>query len=220
MPRKKVELYPHKVKEVTNIVSNVYTVTFERKFDFIPGQVIALAINHEHDPRLYSIASGDKEDSFTILFDIIDGGFLTPKLVELKPDDIIYVSEPFGKFIPEDANMWWLATGTGIAPFISMVKSGIKLPEKLIHGSRTLDHFLFQDLFKEHLGENYLRFCTAEESPEVYSGRMTEWLKEQSDLPKDIKYYLCGNPNMVVEVRDLILSKGVEFNNIMAEIYF
>ncbi|MCW3787699.1 ferredoxin--NADP reductase [Plebeiibacterium sediminum] len=220
MPRKKIELFPHKVVRLTNVVSEVFTLSMERKFDFVPGQVVALAINNEHDPRLYSIASGTGEDVLTILFDIIDGGFLTPQLVQLKPGDEVYISEPFGKFIPGDEDMWWLATGTGIAPFISMVKSGIKLPEKLIHGSRTLDHFLFQELFHDKLGEKYLRFCTAEESPEVYSGRMTEWLKEQSGLPKEIKYYLCGNPNMVVEVRDLILSKGVDFNNIMAEIYF
>ncbi len=219
MPRKKIELYPHKIAEVTNIVSNFYTLTMERKFDFVPGQVIALAIDNEHDPRLYSIASGNTEDSLTILFDIIDSGFLTPQLVNLKPGNVVYVSEPFGKFIPDD-DMWWLATGTGIAPFISMIKSGVKLPKKLIHGSRTLDHFLFQDLFVEKLGDNYMRFCTSEESPEVYSGRMTKWLKEQTSLPKDIKYYLCGSPDMVVEVRDLILSKGVDFNNIMAEIYF
>ena len=54
----------------------------------------------------------------------------------------------------------------------------------------------------------------------VYFGRLTNWLKEQKELPLDIKYYLCGNPEMVVEVRDILVSKGISFNNIISEIYF
>ena len=45
-------------------------------------------------------------------------------------------------------------------------------------------------------------------------------MKSENELPKQIKYYLCGNPEMVVEVRDIILGKGVDFENIIAEIYF
>ncbi|MCW3806573.1 FAD-binding oxidoreductase [Plebeiibacterium marinum] len=220
MPRKKIELFASKVVELNHVVSNVYTLSFVRKFEFVPGQVVALAINNEHEPRLYSIASGADENVFTILFDVVPDGFLTPQLIRLKEGDEVFVSKPFGDFTPEKGDKWWIATGTGIAPFVSMAKSGCNLPLKILHGSRTLDHFLYQDLFEECMGEGYLRFCTAENSDKVYSGRLTTWLKEQSSLPKQIKYYLCGNPDMVVDVRDIILEKDIDFANVKAEIYF
>jgi len=220
MPRKRKELHLHKVSRVTEITSGYFTLEFNRKFDFVPGQVVAISIDLSNDPRLYSIASGNKSDTMRILFDVYPDGLLTPPLSELKAGDEIYVSEPFGKFTPSEKDEWWIATGTGIAPFVSMVESGMVLPKKLLHGSRTLSLFLFQELFKEKLGERYLRFCTKENSDEVIEGRLTQWLKEQKELPKDVKFYLCGNPEMVVEVRDIVLSKGVDFENVMAEIYF
>jgi ferredoxin-NADP reductase len=220
MVRKRKELIPHVVISVEEIIPNFYTLTFKRQFDFVPGQVVALGINTSHDPRLYSIASGNQKDFMRILFDVKTNGFLTPQLIQLKPGGLIYVSEPFGEFTPSDKNEWWIATGTGIAPFISMAESGVKLPDKLLHGSRTLDQFLFQDLFAEKLKGNYLRFCTKEEGSDIISGRLTEWLIAQNELPQKIKYYLCGNPDMVVDVRDIILDKGVDYENIMAEIYF
>ncbi len=220
MPRKRKELFSHKVTTVKEIVPGYFTLEFERKFDFIPGQVVAVALHEGDDPRLYSIASGNKKDPMRILFDVFPQGLLTPPLSRLKPGDELLVSEPFGKFTPSAKAEWWIATGTGIAPFVSMVESGVDIPKKLLHGSRTLEHFLFQDSFKAHVGDNYLRFCTKEKGDGAIEGRLTNWLSEQTDLPKDVNFFLCGNPEMVVEVRDIILSKGVAFENIMAEIYF
>jgi len=40
------------------------------------------------------------------------------------------------------------------------------------------------------------------------------------DLPEDQKYYLCGSAEMVVECREILISKGIAFSNIVAEIYF
>ena len=220
MARKRKELFTHKITTVEEIVPGYFTLEFERKFDFIPGQVVGIALNHHDDPRLYSIASSNGKVTMRILFDVFPQGQLTPPLSKLKPGDEILVSEPFGKFTPSGKAEWWIATGTGIAPFVSMVESGVDIPQKLLHGSRTLAHFLFQDVFKSHLGENYLRFCTKEKGDGAIEGRLTKWLNEQKELPKDVNFFLCGNPEMVVEVRDIILSKGVAFENIMAEIYF
>ncbi len=220
MPRKKKELFSHQVTALKHITGEVYTLSFRRHFNFIPGQVVAVAIHQNDDPRLYSIASGKDEDDMRILFDIKADGFLTPKLKELKVGEEIFISEPFGNFVPSGKDEWWVATGTGIAPFVSMVLSGCDLPQKLIHGSRTLSYFLYQDLLKDRLSVDYMRFCTREEGPDIISGRLTHWLKQQISLPENIKYYLCGNPEMVVDVRDIILSKGIDFENIMAEIYF
>ncbi len=218
--RKKKELFLHKVETCEQIVDNVFTVKITKQFDFVPGQVVAVALSQEEEPRLYSLCGAKDDEFMAIFFDVYDTGFLTPRLKNVKKGDDIWVSEPFGKFISSDKEEWWIATGTGIAPFLSMIKSGIKRPLKFLHGSRTIAHFFYQDFFEKELGEDYMRFCTKESAENVISGRLTHWLSAQNSLPKDIKYYLCGNPDMVVEVRDILIEKGVAFEDVVAEIYF
>ncbi len=220
MARKQIELFRHKVTSVKEVAEGYYMLFFGRQFNFQAGQVVALAINHNHDPRLYSIATSESSDEMGILFDIKPDGFLTPQLALLENGAEILVSKPFGEFVSTNEHQWWIATGTGIAPFLSMLSSGKKLPDKFLHGARYLNQFLFSDLFEDKLNSDYLRFCTQEEADDVYHQRLSEWIGDQKVLPEQIKYYLCGNPNMVVDVRDLILSKGVKFENVMAEIYF
>jgi ferredoxin-NADP reductase len=103
-----------------------------------------------------------------------------------------------------------------------MTESGLHFNKKLIHGARTSGEFWFSGLFFNKMEENYLRFATRENAPVpgIYNGRITAWLNHQKNLPKNIKYYLCGNAIMVVEVRDILLSKGIAYDNIVSEIYF
>jgi len=100
-----------------------------------------------------------------------------------------------------------------------MFQSGLFENKKLIHGVSYLNQFYFEDELEWALGENYVRCCSRESSCDVYPGRVTRYLSETSNLP-NIKYYLCGKAIMVVEVRDLLIEKGVPFENIIAEIYF
>lgn len=220
--RKKKELHQQPIINIQPLGNDAFTIEVERKFDFLPGQIVAVDINPDSDePRLYSIASGKDSSTLKILFDINPNGLLTPSLAKLKKGDNIFVSKPFGKFIGTDEPAWWIATGTGIAPFISMTESGMHTNKVLLHGSRTLDRFYFQDLFKLNLKDNYLRFCTKEKSPEVHEGRLTQYLIDQPNLPKAIKYYLCGSAEMIINVREILIEqKGIPFENIISEIYF
>ncbi|TCO09885.1 ferredoxin--NADP reductase [Natronoflexus pectinivorans] len=218
--RKKKNLYPSLVLGKKEIADGVFTIETEKKFSFIPGQVIALALNPEDEPRLYSIASGNEGKTLRILFDINPEGQLTPALSKCRIGDTVFVSEPFGKFIGTQEQAFWIATGTGIAPFISMLESGLAINKTLLHGARYISQFYFADKFEEAMHKNYLRFCTAEENNMVIHGRLTDYLKKQETLSPKIKYYLCGSAEMVVEVRDILINKGIPFNNIVAEIYF
>jgi ferredoxin--NADP+ reductase len=218
--RKQKELYPARILRKTEIAPGVFTIKTEKKFDFIPGQVVAIAMDKEEEPRLYSIASGNNANHIRILFDVNIEGLLTPRLAALKPDDYLLMSEPFGRFIATEEPAWWIATGTGIAPFISMAESGFEKNKTLLHGARTSGEFWFSDYFTETMHENYLRFASRETVHGIQSGRLTQWLNTQNYFPTNIKYYLCGSANMVVEVRDILVRKGVLYDNIVAEIYF
>ncbi len=218
--RKRKQLFPVKVLDNSIITKGVHYLKIEKRFVFRPGQVVAIALNDQDEPRLYSIASGQDANYLGILFDINPSGQLTPEMALLTPDDQIYVSEPFGKFLCEHKPAMWIATGTGIAPFISLAQSGKASDVTLLHGARTLDAFYFSSVFKQILDSRYLRFCTTEQGNGIHSGRLTHYLKSQNDLPPDYKYYLCGNAQMVIDVREILIEKGVPFDHIIAEIYF
>jgi len=213
-----------KLKEYTltgnsEISPGVHLISFLRDFNFDPGNVVKIAVNTIHAPRIYSICSGNTEKEVGILFNIKDEGFLTPRLSSMIPGEKILVSEPYGSFTSGFEKEWWIATGTGIAPFSSMIKSGITAGKKLIHGVRQLNQFYFEDEMEEALGVSYIRCCSGETACNVFNGRVTDYLKQQQKLPK-VKYYICGQALMVVEVRDLLIEKGIGYENIISEIYF
>lgn len=211
-----------KIVEITGnneIAPNAYVIEFKRIFNFQAGQVASLSING-HEPRMYSIASGNNEETIKILYDIKPDGELTPLLKNLKNGDSIKVSGPIGKFLGDDKPGFWIANGTGIAPFYSMFRSGLADGKTLIHGGRTRNSFYFQDEFALYFKDRYIRCASQDKGQGLFPGRLTNYIREQNNLPTNQKYYLCGSPEMVVEVRDILISKHIPFGNIIAEIYF
>ena len=216
----KRKIYKKSIHSIKEIAQNVFVLSFARDFEFRAGQVVAIDLTPDGQPRLYSIASGELDEYIEILFDEKPDGKLTPKLSALLPGDTIYVSEPFGNFICNDESAWWIASGTGVAPFVSMVRSGQEIGKILIHGGRYDENFYFSDLLENKLSGNYIRCATQQADSAYYKGRLTGWLREQSFLPTELKYYLCGSPEMVVEVRDLLISRHIPFGQIISETYF
>lgn len=202
------------------IAPSVFVLSFRREFEFRAGQVLGLGLSPNDDPRLYSIASGEKDENIRILYNIKPGGQLTPNLAQLNPGDKLWITPPFGSYEGTSAPAWWIAAGTGLAPFTSMWLSGLGENKKLIHGGRTLDSFYYSNELSASFGNRYIRCCSQDSGEDVYHGRVTQYLSEQDSLPPDQKYYLCGSAEMVVECREILLNKGIPFNNIVAEIYF
>jgi ferredoxin/flavodoxin---NADP+ reductase len=219
MQKKNTELFENTITNNEEISPGVHVIFFKRNFEFVPGQVVKIAIDKTKPPRIYSICSGNKAQELQILFNIKEDGYLTPKLAASIPGDKIYISKPYGSFLGTKEKAWWIATGTGIAPFYSMFKSGFAGNKKLVHGARYLNQFYFEDELEWELKNNYTRCCSQESSCNVFPGRVTDFLKTIEQLP-DVKYFVCGQALMVVEVRDLLIDKGIKYENIIAEIYF
>lgn len=198
----------------------VHLISWKRTLDFEPGMVVKLTVNNQIVPRIYSICSGREEDEISVLFHIKEDGLLTPRLAQVSEGMKIWVSDPYGSFLDRKKPAWWIATGTGIAPFYSMFRSGIAENRTLVHGARSLHQFYFEEEFKHTLGNRYIRCCANETSPQVFPGRVTTYLQEITNLPTDVYYYLCGKALMVVEVRDLLITRGIPYENILSEIYF
>lgn len=215
------KLFKKEVVSLRSVASGVFALSFVRDFSFTAGQIIAVDLVPDGKPRMYSIASGEQENLVEILFDEKKEGKLTPFLSKLNEGDTIYVSEPFGSFRTNAENAYWIASGTGIAPFASMARSGLANDKTLIHGGRYDENFYFSSLLEKLLdNDNYIRCCSQQEDTQYFKGRLTEWLINKPDLPANASYYLCGSAEMVVQVRDILISKGIQFKNIVSETYF
>ncbi len=214
------ELFKTTLTRHDEISPGVFVIGCKREHDFQPGQAIKLGIDAKNPPRIYSICSGPNDDELCVLFNIKEDGFLTPKLAELNEGDTVYASTPYGTFLGTQDPAWWIATGTGIAPFNAMTAAGMAGNKVLVHGVRHLNQFYFSEAFSSELGESYHQCCSAEKGPGIYSGRVTRFLSEQKNLPADQRYYICGQAAMAVETRDILIGKGIPFANIITEIYF
>ena len=160
---------------------------------------------------------------------MLDGGRLTPRLAEILPGDRIEVSEAFGSFVHDGGPSTWLATGTGIAPFASMIRSGINRDVTLIHGARSVDRFYFLDELQSSLGGSYTPCLKPSRDRDrslkdalslphgVHSGSLSSVVRQIGPTPGT--YFLCGGARMVVDMRDLLVEIGVPFDTIVSEIY-
>jgi ferredoxin--NADP+ reductase len=192
-------------------------LSWERDFDFLPGQIVGVTDDPERPLRWYSLASGNQDPWASILFTPVEAGELSPILSRLLPGDRLWVTAPQGSFLDKKNKAVWVATGTGIAPFLSMARSGFAGSRVLIQGARYLDDLYFREEWQKHLGENYIACCTREHG--VFNGRVTRYLETQR-WATDTPFFLCGSSEMVVAVRDLLISQGIPFSQIFAEVYF
>jgi len=214
-----IELFRVFVTGLEEISPSVFLLHIEKLHPFVPGQVVALTISEGIHWRLYSIASGTGDKHIRILFKVVAGGELTASLAALKIGDTVLVSRPFGSFRGDVSQAFWIATGTGIAPFISMYLSGLGKNKILVHGGRSSSSFYFENEFNA-LGNNYIRCCSGSKGEGLYYGRVTAYLKSIEKLPENHNYYLCGSTEMVNDVRGILLERTIAFNRIFAEIYF
>jgi ferredoxin--NADP+ reductase len=90
----------------------------------------------------------------------------------------------------------------------------------LIHGVSYPEYFYYSDYLTEKFGRSYIQCCSRCAEDDYFQGRVTAFLKQWKNLDTTKKYYLCGSAEMVVDTRDVLISRGVPFANINAEIYF
>jgi ferredoxin--NADP+ reductase len=188
--------------------------------EFKAGQVIYITTGKTLPPRMYSIASGEQDEFIDILLKIVPAGMLTPRLTALAANDLLWVSKPFGSFLgtPDPACM--IATGTGLAPYLSMLKTGDVKNKLLLHGSRSISDFYYAGFLAEKLGKAYVQCYTGHDEWNSFRGRVTSYLESMDSVEASLKYYLCGSAEMIVEARQILIDRGIPFNNILSEIYF
>jgi ferredoxin-NADP reductase len=210
------------VLDVRFITDSVFYLRFERgDFEFKAGQYIVVSLPGSTESREYSVASGERDPWIEILVKKIDEeGSFTTKLSDLKPGDLAMIDGPFGFFVLkeeeiESGEYVFIATGTGISPFESFVRSYPGIDYHLFHGVR---------IYEENFGKDYFplirrTICTSRDLKGNYTGRVTECIREEAIDPAKI-YYLCGNSKMIEEMAEILEHEGVPPRNIRSEVFF
>jgi len=209
-------------------------------FDFKPGQFVTLDLPiHEKKNkrwRSYSIASWpDGSNVFELIIVQLPGGVGTTYLFdEVKVGSELLFRGAQGVFtLPEtiEKDLFLICTGTGIAPFRSMVQyiHQHNIPHKnlyLIFGCRMKSDFLYADELMELQQKlpsfKYLPTCSREtdEDPQVRKGYVHGVYEEIINTSKpDANFYLCGWKNMVDEAKQKIIALGYDKKDIHLELY-
>lgn len=210
------------VLEVRHLTESTFVVRFEKgDIQFKAGQHIALGLPDLIDTREYSIYSGENEPFVEVLIREVQEGFMSKRFKKLTSGDKVRVIKPVGYFtlLPEDIKnkkFVFIASGTGIAPFHSYVKSYPEIKYTLLHGIRHLDETYEKEHYK---AENYLS-CISRDAGGNFQGRVTDFLENKFSIDKNALYYLCGNYEMIDDAYSILEKAGVATQQIRAEVYF
>lgn len=224
--------------ETPNTKKFYFRVPHVEKFDFRGGQFVMLdlPIDSKVTHRSYSIASSPPDDNiFELLIVLNPPGLGTPHMWQnYKVGLTVPTAGPLGKFVlHEDLStddVCFICTGTGIAPFKSMLGHLFKhnIPHKnlyLVFGSRKVSDILYRKEM-EQWEEKYPEFkfipVLSRETPDTWSGKHGYVHPVYEELFADRRpahFYICGWKAMVREARDRLLHMGYTKERVKFELY-
>jgi len=211
-----------KILDIINLTDSTYILRIEKNdLEFKAGQYLVLNIPGENVAREYSIYSQEEAPYLDLLIKEVTDGKISKELKYLKVGTKLEVSGPFGFFVLRDNRLshknhfTFIATGTGISPFHSMILSNPGLDCEVIHGVK----YLSEAYNAADYPAGGYTLCTSREAGGDFDGRLTDYLKGR-EVRKDSVYYICGNSAMVNEVTDYLEKMEISPENIRTEIFF
>jgi ferredoxin--NADP+ reductase len=210
-----------KVQQIRHLSESVYVLRFDRNgLAFEAGQHVILGLAGKNNGREYSVYSGEQDDYFEVLIKEVQEGDISRKLRKVQPGDLLEMDGPLGFFTLDAEQVLtkkfvFIATGTGIAPFSSFVKSNPGLDYKILHGVR----FGHEAIERGNYDSERFLLCTSGDASGNFHGRVTDYLIT-NPVDKNAEYYLCGNVKMIHQAFDILKEKGISSDQLHAEVYF
>ncbi|OAM07652.1 ferredoxin--NADP(+) reductase [Acinetobacter baumannii] len=230
-----------------------FTMTRPSHFKFTAGQFarIGLKVGDELVVRAYSVVSSRFDETLEFFSIVVPDGAFTSNLQHLKVGDELYLEKiPYGYLTlaryqqPLPHDLWLLATGTGLAPFLSMLQDFETWSNyqkiNLVYSVRTAAELAYVDRIQEiaetfgegHLGFKFIPIITRDPSAPLHERLPV--LIENGELekvaglelsPASSHVMLCGNPQMVDDTKEALKRRGLTMNrrgegNIAVENYW
>lgn len=230
--------------EVNPLTPSLFTLrtTRDKGFRFRAGQFTKLGVTKADGStvwRAYSVVSSPYDEFLEFFSIVVPGGEFTSELSRLKVGDTLMVERQAYGYLTLDRfidgrDLWLLATGTGVAPFLSILQD-FEVWEKferivLVYSAREVRELAYQNLIadltqREYLAEyahklTYIPIVTREEVPGTLNGRITT-LIESGELeraagvelsPEHSRVMLCGNPQMIDDTRKLLKERNLQLS--------
>ena len=211
-----------------------FRTTRPASYRFTPGQYARLGLPDGESLiwRAYSVTSAPDDDTLEFYGIVVAGGQFTSRLDLLKVGDPIWLDRHVFGFMTESRftdgfDLWMLATGTGVGPFISILRDASAWQRwrhlVLVHCVRQSDELAYKDELAglAAAGEpgklKLLQLVTRESTGSQLHGRITTLLQDgaleqAAGLPlnaEQSRVMLCGNPAMIEETRKLLHERGM-----------
>ncbi|MFM7810689.1 MAG: ferredoxin--NADP reductase [Acinetobacter junii] len=244
-----------KVLSVHRWAHNLFSFTMTRPahFKFTAGQFarIGLMVNGELVVRAYSVVSSPFDENLEFFSIVVPDGAFTSNLQHLEVDDELYLDKTAYGYLtlaryqlPLAHDLWLLATGTGLAPFLSMLQDFETWTKyqhiHLIYSVRSTAELAYVDRIQEiaesfgegHTGFKFVPIITRDPNatlhdrlPVLIENGELEKVVGLSLNPATSHVMLCGNPQMVEDTKDALKQRGLTMNrrgegNIAVENYW
>ncbi len=216
------------VEDLSDTISFVRLKIDGGVFDFHPGQFVSIMVDKEGKSvsRPYSIASPpENKDHIELCIRKVPDGFMSNYLSELKPGTQVRLRGPLGRFIllePVMNDVVFIATGTGVAPFVSMLghiyRQGSDVdPSRhfwLFLGVRYVKEMMYrrylEDLSRAHPNFHMVWVVSRPETPDWNGrvGHVQDFLKAEVKEARDKHVYICGLRHMLEETKPLCEEMG------------
>lgn len=215
------------VSHVRWLAPDIFELALERAdVVFEPGESVVL-FGPSEISRPYSIASGGADPLLRFVIRRMSGGALSPWLAERRAGDVLEVSHPFGEFRPgvgdrAGGGAVFVATGVGIAPFLSYLSGPVAPARKPIclYGVRQFRDAVGIAILRER--SDLTLAVSREDLPPahgIFQGRVTGVL-DRLPLAGDRHYCLCGSDAMVDTVTYWLRNHGVPPERLHGEVFF
>ncbi len=220
-----------------------FTCTRDPGFRFQSGQFVMIGLVVDGKPllRAYSIVSPHWDENLEFLSIKVPDGPLTSRLQHIEVGSTVLVGrKPSGTLLTQNLlpgkNMYLLSTGTGLAPFMAMIRDPevYEAFEKiiLVHGCRQVNELAYDkviedelpqnEFFGEQVREKLLYYPTVTREPFRNQGRIPPLL-ESGKIPADLglppisiendRFMLCGSPEMLKDTRAIFEKLGMAEGN-------
>ena len=230
--------------DVQTLTPSLFTLrtTRDAGFRFRAGQFARLGVTKADGStvwRAYSMVSAPHDEHLEFFSIVVPDGEFTSELSRLREGDTLMVDRQAFGFLTLDRfvdgrDLWLLATGTGLAPFLSILQD-LEVWERferiiLVYSVRQAAELAYQELIAELKDKEYLEgvadkllfipVVTREEVPGALHGRITT-LIENGELeraagleltPEHSRVMLCGNPQMIDDTRSVLKARDMNLS--------